>query len=64
MPGGFKKKRYGDAGSASQVNKSGPQREGSPDSHDGRANPKGGAGYQDGEGKRDFAERIYRDRRS
>lgn len=64
MPAGFKKKRYGDAGRASEVGR--PNSSGKADSvsHDGRANPRGGANYEKGHGERDFSERIYRDRRN
>ena len=62
MPAGFKKKRYGETGKATEVGR--PTGNGQVDNviHDGRANPRGGANYESG-GKRDFEERIYRDNR-
>lgn len=63
MPGGFEKKIRSQDRSFSEVGKPGKQTGGTPANFDGRANPRGGANYEDGEGKRDTAERLYRDNR-
>ena len=62
MPAGFKKKQYGTNPGNHQVGEPGEQTKGTPTMNDGRANLKGGAGY-DGD-TRDRGERIYRDHRS
>jgi hypothetical protein len=65
MPGGFEKKTVKQTAPAiREVGKPGKQTGGTPANFDGRENMRGGANYQEGDGERDQAERLYRDRRS